>query len=117
MLAYLAFGLAGIGILLLIHRPRLGVLFIILAKPTIDTAWNVNIGGINALELIGVAVPLLVLGNLVLHRPDEFRRLPGGLVWSIFMLANVAGFAIMLASGKGYGALETFFRVLNGMAG
>ncbi len=117
MHALLAYGLVCIAIILLIRRPRIGVLFTIATKPAIDTAWNTAAGGISALELNGVAVPIVVLGILILQRPYEFRRVPGGLAWALFVVANIVGFAIMLASGKAYSAIEMFFRVLNGFAG
>jgi hypothetical protein len=117
MHSLLAFGLVAITIFLLLRKPYFGVLFAIAAKPTIDTAWNLSLGGVSALELIGVALPTIILGRLVLQRPYEFKRVPGGAVWTLFIFANIGGFSIMLASGKAFSAVEMCFRVLNGVAG
>ncbi len=117
ILGLFAFFLAIICIYLLVYRPMIGVLFIFISKSTIDMSWNYDISGISALQLLGAAVPILVLSNLVLYRTHEFKKVPGNKFWLIFLWANIGGFAVMAGNGDGLAAFESFLRVLNGFAG
>ena len=117
MLTILSVTLALVSIVILLFQPGFGVLFAIAAKPTIDTSWESSIGGFSALQLVGAAVPLLVLTHVFLRSPRDFSRVPGGTTWLAYLFASFIGVVMMIAEGKGASAIDAFLRVLNGFAG
>lgn len=118
MLSYCAIFLTALSFLLIAFKPKQGILFTLVAKPIIDTAFVQYIAfGIRLTEIIGVFVPVLILAHSIFNKEeDRMSQMPLFWFWLAYIIWNFISSQIIVYQGmiKGF---ETFFRVLNGFIG
>ncbi|MBW2062857.1 MAG: hypothetical protein JRI95_15030 [Deltaproteobacteria bacterium] len=112
-----AFFLSLIALAFLILHPQVGVLLLLAFKPIIDASWQHSLFGYNALEIVGVMVPLIVLFRIFLTRDTNLNEMPLLLLWLIYVFVNLISFVMILGTGRLLGSLDFLFRILNGFAG
>jgi O-antigen ligase len=117
MIFPLAILATGISIVFLLLSPMNGVLLTLLFKPLIDASWGDHFFGVNALMLIGVTVPLLILPRIIFSRDEKIYTMPLALTGLLFFFSNVFGVVGLIAEGNYSGSIEIFFRALNGFLG
>ena len=101
----------------LIISPYWGILFTLMAKPIIDVTWNCSFGGVNLLEIVGIAFPLLLLPRLSARCQsvsinNEIRWLAIGYLASYSM-----GSVTLALHGNHHLLGELLLRSLNGYLG
>jgi len=102
---------------LLLFFPKFGVLFTVMVRPIIDASWDKYFLGTNFLQIMGVAVPLLVLPRIMFSSKPGFFGLALPIVGTFYILSNLLGTIGIIAGGRFVGAAEYFFRALNGFLG
>ena len=90
-----------------------GILAAFLFKPVIDTGYLTYFGGIRLPELVGVAVPLLVLMRSFTPG-QKLSEMPLFRIWLIYLIYNVLTFSLY---GDAISSIGLSFRVLNGFVG
>lgn len=97
------------------------ILLAYLTKPVIDASWASSLFGINALKVVGVLVPVFVLGRYFTARNRP--RIPLVTIWLVYVFYGACSFTfqIVFASDSFDANLvniaDSTFRVLNGFAG
>ena len=104
--------------LLTIFRPRRGFLLYLLLRPVID---NFDVlreaevaGGFNALKLLGLALPLVLMINCYFRRAEFFKE-PGANIFLAFLVAALPSVFMSVSWTKAFGywlQLFTFWTVL-----
>ncbi len=110
---------AGIGAAFLYSAPA-GVMIAFLGKPIIDATWNYSIGGINALKIVGVLVPIMVFAYAISSK-SPVRRTPLLSIWLIYSIYTCLSYGFQLAyaddpADEFISVVQASFRTLNGLA-
>lgn len=110
---------AGIGAAFLYSAPA-GIMIAFLGKPVIDATWNYSFGGINALKIVGVLVPIMFFAYAVANRSPA-RRTPLLSIWLIYSVYTCLSYGFKLAYAEDpvnefIKVVEYSFRTLNGLA-
>lgn len=97
--------------------PFWGIVITVLTKPIIDTTWNVSFGGVNLLEIISVAFPLLLLPRLLYRGKDIF--IDNRLKWIAlgYFVSYSLGSLILFLDRDYRTFAELWMRSLNGYVG
>jgi len=107
-----------ISLAILMFKPSLGVLATILLKPIVDTGYKYNLlFNFSVTEIVGVAVPTLLIGHMLLSSEGRPQKMPLFWIWAFYIFANFLAFTISVSHGKFQYTLDTFFRILNGFVG
>lgn len=95
--------------------PFAGWLLAFAVKPIVDAAWSEQIFGFSPLELMGAAVPAILIVRMLLVPGDRPRNPPLAGIWLAYGVTIVIG-AALYALGNDYIAAASFlFRTLNGI--
>ena len=116
LIFYLAATSAFILLLTLFANVNYGILVTFLLKPIIDASWKVSFGGIGLLDLVGVALPVLVLARSFAPG-QKLSDIPLFRIWLIFIIYNVLTYATYALVKGPLISIEFSFRVLNGFVG
>ncbi|MEE9556814.1 MAG: hypothetical protein V3V76_06100, partial [Candidatus Adiutricales bacterium] len=73
--------------------------------------------GFNALEIVGVGVPIILLSKFLFSRDLHLSETPLFKLWVFYVFVNLVSFTLILSSGKFIGSMDFFFRILNGFVG
>ncbi len=104
------------------------VLFLYVAKPIIDAAWDLRIPGVglNFLQITGVMYPIFVLTIVWFNRPRVPRH-PATVTWVIFAVWSLFAVVLFLLGGLTSGSApsdryivntaSTYFQFLNSLSG
>jgi O-antigen ligase len=117
MLLALAICLAAIALLTLLTNPVAGILVLFIVRPVIDTTYaTLVVSSFSLTHLVGVISPLLVLGHLLVFKPEEgLGRSPLRLLWLIYAV-DIAFFSILIVVHQDWeSGASVFFRYLNGV--
>jgi hypothetical protein len=119
-LTYVAAPSALIALVLLVFKPRWGVLALFIVRPLVDTTWDqVIVAGFKLTELVSAATPLIVLLRMGFDDDASrtFRNMPLKGLWILWSLdVFLFSSAIMFTEGLNDGA-NVLLRHLNGLAG
>jgi hypothetical protein len=119
MLLTVAIVLSVGALLALLFWPVTGIVLLFISKPVIDTTFaQPLLFGLHLTELVGVAVPLVVLGHMAFATPERaWSRMPLRWIWTVYV-ADVIVFSMVIAYNQDLltGA-NVLFRQLNGFVG
>lgn len=104
---------------LLAINPAFGIPLLFISKPFIDTTFERPVlFDLRLTELIGVLVPLLIVGHMIFaSREESVNRMPLKEVWLIYV-ANVFFFSALIAYQQDLrSGANVFFRHVNGLVG
>lgn len=113
---YLSVTAAFIMLVTLLVNVNFGILAAFLLKPVTDTSYLTYFGGIRLPELVGVAVPLLVLMRSFTPG-QKLSEMPLFRIWLIYLIYNVLTFSIIAFDRGALSSIGLSFRVLNGFVG
>lgn len=103
----------------LLFWPVTGVVLLFISKPVIDTTFGQPLlFGLHLTELVGVAVPLVILGHMAFATPERaWSRMPLRWIWAAYVV-DVIVFSMVIAYNQDVltGA-NVLFRQLNGFVG
>lgn len=119
MLLTVAIGLAAISLLTLLANPVAGIVVLFIVRPVIDTTYaTLVVSSFSLTHLVGVISPLLVLGHLLVFKPEEgLGRSPLRLLWLIYAV-DITLFSILIALHQDWeSGASAFFRYINGVVG
>lgn len=121
MIHTLAWAASITAIFFLLLTSKFGVKYLLAVKGVIDAGWSSlsETGGfvLNTSRIVGAVVPILVLPKILYKAGGDFFSLPLSRVAVLFLMSNLIGTAMMIASGGFAGAVMYFLRVLNGFIG
>jgi len=112
-----AITLTGIILMGLIFSSQTGFFLLLVFKPIIDASWDSGMFGFNALEVVGVGVPVIILFRMFFSKDGGVKDIPLSSIWIIYIFMNLISSSILLANGELLKFLEFFFRILNGFVG
>lgn len=101
----------------LAFKPQIGLFTLLFLKPIIDATWEHHMFGFNALEIVGVGVPIILLFKFLISRDLHLSETPLFKLWVFYVFVNLVSFTLILSSGKFIGSMDFFFRILNGFVG
>jgi len=101
----------------LIFSSQTGFFLLLAFKPIIDASWDSGMFGFNALEIVGVGVPVIILFRMFFSKDGGVKDIPLSSIWIIYIFMNLISSSILLANGELLKFLEFFFRILNGFVG
>lgn len=118
ILLYLGIGLSLLTLATFWISPAVGITFLIVSKPIIDTTFNQSLFGIRLTEVVGVTVPFIIFGLMFSASPDRsLRRMPLKLIWVIYA-ADILFFSLLIVYNQGVvSGASVFFRYINGFVG
>lgn len=99
----------------LVIWPYWGFVITLAAKPVVDASWNYSWGSVNLLDVIGVAIPLLLLPRLASRAegiPNRIRWLALG-----YFLCCCLGSITLFLEHDYHSVAELWLRSLNGYIG
>ena len=104
-------------IVLLLFSPFNGVLTTVMLKSFVDASWDKTFLGINSLQTLSVALPVLILPRILFSRTRRFFDMElTGIALAVFFTSMI-GVSGLLAAGKFYSSVEYFFRIVSGCMG
>ena len=105
-------------LVILLTNPYLAVHFVIAVKPLIDATWDSSLLGVSLLDVIGVAVPSLMLFYILRSKHFNIGSIPLAKIGVIFVSWNLfVSAGMFLMHGDVFSAADYAFRSLNFFAG
>ena len=117
MIFFSAIFATSVCIIYLLFSPVNGVLVTVMLKPLIDASWKTTFFGVNCLKLIGLAVPLIILPQIIWSREKPFFDMPLASVGVAFFVAQFVGITGLFAVGDVENSIDYLLRSLNGFLG
>lgn len=102
---------------IILISPRVGIVFLFIIKPIVDSTWNDHMGGINALKILGALVPAVLFLRFIFTSDLRKHGAPFIIIWLIYFLANIICFSLILTKGQVVGSIEFILRIANGLIG
>lgn len=100
--------------------PFRGVLLLLALKPIIDASWNYSLGGYNLLQVTAVAVPLLLLPQILSHKSRVLDNRKWKYLAIGYLICNTIGLVMVMLHPPAEFAIapvELLMRSLNGFLG
>jgi len=105
-------------LLILLINPYVAVHFVIAVKPLIDATWKSNLFGVSLLDIVGVAVPSLMLIYILRSKHFIIGSIPLAKVGLVLLAWNIlVSIGMFSMHGNVFSAADYAFRSLNFFAG
>jgi len=101
----------------LVTSPFRGVLLLLVLRPVIDTSWSHSFGGFSLLDIIGVAVPLLLLPRIFAQNSRVLDNRRWKYLAIAYLTCNSLGLMMLLLDHRYWQFIESLMRSLNGFLG
>jgi small basic protein len=99
----------------LIFSSQVGVLLIYFAKPIIDATWDTQFGGVNLLQVLGIAFPTIVILRSF-RNPIRLAQIPFAKLWLLYIAYSAFSFSFIAFDKSVLNWVDYTFRALNGLA-
>ena len=106
-----------ISIAYLLISPFSGILVTLLLKPVIDASWNHYFFGLNCLDVIGLALPVLIIMRIIDSERRGLFELPLSRVAIAYLLCQIVGFVLMISHSNLIVSAEYCTRIVSGFLG
>ena len=102
---------------LLLLNPYYGVLATFFSKPIIDAAFLGYISFLRYPQIIGFAVPVLILPRIIIQKGRLFFSSPLAIIATIYLFSNIFAFVLIFNKDDFIGSINFALRILNGYLG